>query len=316
MMQLVQFIKICLCILLLAGCASNHNPHPEVTNTFEELYQGKSKALYSTMLPPSSAKEAEARADKAITQGEEDKALYLYVQSLGMDEENPDVFYKIAEIYSKRNNDRLSAAAYSYALKYDPNHTASLEGLGLIQFRHKKMKLAKSFFEKSLEGDYAKWRSMNALGIIADLEGEYVLAQDHYHSALEIVPGSTKVLNNLAYSYYLQGDHQKAIELYNRILSFDTNNSLARANIGLVYVREGMYRGAFNAFKYVLDEAQSYNMIGYLIMIEQEHLSSNPDIAKYRVAEDYFKRAIEASSRYNQQAHDNLDRLNQLISKI
>lgn len=79
----------------------------------------------------------------------------------------------------------------------------------------------------------------------------------------------------------------------------DSQYSSAWLNKGLVYARERNDKAALEFLKHVEDEADAYNDIGYIYMLEGHH----------DIAQDYFERAISTSPSYHELARQNLKRL-------
>ncbi len=250
---------------------------------------------------PDNARQAElamVRADKALRQGELDRALYEYVNVLSWDEDKTDAHYKVGVIHYLKGNLALATRAFQKTLAHAPEHAGATEGLGLVLLREKKPEEAKAHLEKALALDEHRWRAHNGLGVIADLNHDYTAAEQHYQAALRERPDAPMVLTNLGYSKYSAGDLEGAQSQFERALQINPQHEKAWSNLGLLYVRRGRYNKAMDAFTRIMPESRASNSVGYLCMID----------GKYRQAEDYFVEAIKQSPAYYAEAHDNLQK--------
>ena len=147
--------------------------------------------------------------------------------------------------------------------------------------------------------DPSRWRACNGLGLIADKNGDYLHASQYYERALKTKPNKPMLLNNLGYSKYLSGDWQGAMQLFDAVSRIDAKYGPAWLNQGLIYARRGNDTAAIQAFMHVLDEADAYNNLGYIYMMD----------GKTPPAYVYFQKAISLSPTYHRLANENLKQL-------
>lgn len=283
--------------ILLTGCGLKATkPSAE---DFSGFYSTKSRIVHEQEPGPPDVPAAMKRADAARHSGNRDEALYYYVKALELDGTNAAALARIGEIHAEKGNEDLAEVAYRMAVKVAPRNAAALEGLGLIQLQSRKHSEAGQSFTAAVAAESSRWRALNGLGLIADLHGDHGQAAEYFGKALRVEPGNPILLNNLGYSRYLAGDRQGALGYFDAALQADPRYSSAWLNKGLVYARERDDGAALDAFKHVVDEADAYNDLGYIYMMQ-----GNPD-----AAHEYFERAISASPSYHQLAHENLKRL-------
>lgn len=285
---------------LLTGCESTSIPiRPRVT----ELYDDKSALVHEILEMATDSPSAMRRADQFLQQGDKDEALYYYVRALEFDGKNKDALDKIGEIHAEKGNYEPAEAAYQLALKLAPKNAHALEGLGLIQLKTGKQAEARQALASAVNIDPSLWRAYNGLGLIADKDGDYLQASRYYENALKTKPNMPVLMNNLGYSKYLSGDLQGAMALFDAVSRLDGKFDSAWLNQGLIHARLGNDASAIQAFMHVLDEADAYNNLGYIYMVND----------KAPAASEYFQKAISLSPSYHKLANENLKRLHTTV---
>ncbi len=282
---------------LLTGCTSTSIP---VKPRISGLYDDKAALVHEIQEIATDSPSAMNRADRFLQQGNKDEALYYYVRALEFDSKNKDALDKIGEIHAEKGNYEPAEVAYQLALKLEPKNANALEGLGLIQLKNGRQAEAKQSLAAAVNIDASLWRAYNGLGLIADKEGDYAHASQYYENALKAKPNTPMLMNNLGYSKYLSGDLQQAIQLFDAASRLDDKFDSAWLNQGLVHARLGNDTKAIQAFMHVLDEADAYNNLGYIYMVNN----------KTPAAYEYFQKAISLSPTYHRLANENLKRLN------
>ena len=291
-------LALMLCNSLLVACSPNTlqiKPMPIASNLYNDQ-----KALIHDMAenPPDAASNIK-RADGFYQQGNMNDALYYYVKSLELDDKNKEVLERIGQIHVKKGNYDLAEAAYNLALSLDKNNAQALEGLGIIQLNTGKQAEAHQSLRAAVAIDASLWQANNGLGLIADKQGDYSSASQYYEAALKTKPNMPMLLNNLGYSKYLSGNYLAAIQLFDSASKVDAKYESSWLNLGLVYARQGNDTAALEAFMHVLDEADAYNNLGYIDMMND----------KTNAANEYFQKAISLSPSYHILANENLKRL-------
>lgn len=294
--------------MALMGCAST-TPVKESQHSLQELYDGQLGVAHEAGRSDTTADEAISRGDRALEEGDHDKALYEYVKALTINADDSEMsrgdaatLKKIGAIHAEQGNFLMSARAYAISLRLDPRDAEVLEAYGLVLVKQRKFDDAKLSLEAALAVEPGRWQAHNGLGVIADLEGDYAQAVQHYRQALQVNPKSPAVLNNFGYSLYLRGDWDDAMEAFYQSARHDVHPKRVWYNIALIHVRRGRYVDAMRALRQVMDWPESYNTVGYLCMINGD----------YEAASRFLQKAIDQSPSYYVKAHENLERLRQL----
>ena len=281
---------------LLVGCgAESMAIKPRTTG----MYDDKSALVHELQEITTDAPSAMKRADQFLQQGNKDEALYYYVRALEFDDKNKEALEKIGEIHAEKGHYEPAEVAYQLALKLDPKNANALEGLGLLQLNTGRQAEAKQSLMAAVTIKPNLWRARNGLGLIADKNGDYLQASRYYEGALKTKPNMPMLMNNLGYSRYLSGDWRGAMQLFDAVSRLDANYDSAWLNLGLVHARLGNEAAALQAFMHVLDEADAYNNLGYIYMMDD----------KTPPAYQCFEKAISLSPTYHKLANENLKRL-------
>lgn len=290
-------LPLIVAVMTLQGCASS-SPVQHSDAAINELGGENLDLLFATEFPVASKDEALLKATQAYREGELEKTQLYLVRALQFDARDADVLARIGDLHVRQNNGVLAARAFRLALQQQPQHPASLEGIGLLYFKAGNDQEAQKHLEEAIASAPNLWRSYNALGVLADRDMNFGQAQHYYDAALEIQPTADDVLINRGYSKYLNKDyHDAALDLY--AVAKRSNKEKAWRNLGLVYGAQGWYEDALETFLQIDEEPDAYNATGVIAM-------DNGDI---EAAYGFLSEAVRRSPTYFAQAEENLARL-------
>jgi len=301
--QLKQFWLIAIGAIWIQGCTTT-SPVQASDAAVSELSAENLDLLFATEFPVASKEEALMKATLAYRESEFDKAQLYLIRALKFDIGDTDLLAQIGNLHVQQNNSQLAARAFQLALRQEPQHPASLEGLGLLYFGAGNDDKAKEYLELAIASAPNLWRSYNALGVIADRQDNFDLAQFYYDAALEIQPLADVVLINRGYSKYLNMDYEGAARDFYDVTERSNNNKAWR-NLALVYATQGWYEDAIETFLRVEDERDAYNATGTIAM-------ENGDVEE---AYHYLSEAVRLSPTYFAQAEKNLAQLRKQDSR-
>lgn len=306
----VRIAGLALAFMFLSGCmGSNQTTKSRVDDN--ALYEGRATVTFSNLPVAETAKGAIAEGDKQASLTEYDKALFMYLQAMELDDNNTEAMYKIGRIHLQRGGIYKAILAFNSVLEMDPEHVAANEARGVIYLKENVYAEAQTRFMRAVEGDQLRLNetpdapvvdtlspalAYDGLGIIADLRGDHVLAQHYYSTALKVNPRSAITHNNLGYSFYLTKSWRDAERSYKKALKIEPEYAQGWRNLGLLYARQTNYMSAITAFERVMDLAHAYNDVGYICLLE----------GKYKKAEYFFEKAMTLSPTYYEKANDNL----------
>jgi len=228
---------------------------------------------------------------------------------------------------------KLSAEYFKKALKKNPNHSPSMNGLGLTCFSTQKYEEAKLYFSKAIEvdshsmaynnrgmvystlkqyplalADYnesIKRDSLNSLtyynlGCTYDALGKYESAILYYNKALAIHPEYLAALNNRAGDRLLLGHYKEALADLNGSIAKDSFNKSSFNSRGLVQYYLGNYEAALMDFQKALT-CPAYDN-SYVDVFTYNNMGNCYfALSQNNKACEWWKKAIENGYRYEPQ---------------
>ena len=121
--------------------------------------------------------------------------------------------------------------AYRRALREDPNHAASLHGLGVIAQQQRRHEIAADLIGQAIAIDPAVAPYRLSLGNALKALGRVEEAEAAYRQALAIDANDTVALNNLANLLTSLGRSGEAIGLYQRALALKPSDPVVHNNL-------------------------------------------------------------------------------------
>jgi len=306
--MLFKFTFLSLFCLTLSGCAGMkwyQNEQGEYDFFLEDKTGEKIEPTEEEKAKVKGGKEARLKAKAALQQGDTDTALVYFVKALEFDEEDEEALNGIADIHFVRGNNELAILAYRMILADNPENLDAKQGLGLALIKANKYEDARLILLSSLKDNPQRTKIYNGLGVISDLQRYYEEARWFYANGLMIDENSAILMTNLGYSYYLENKWENAEKIYKRVLTSHPKHIQAHLNLALLQARKGELYDSLSSFEQVLSKPQSYNELGYIMMLDK----------KYTMAEQLFQKAISASPSYFDKAHKNLEQLKELQIK-
>jgi len=282
--------------LSITGCGSTTSVQKASTDALSEVPEDSSAEESSNWLVETT-QEAVRQADRALAQGDLERALYLYITALELGDQSADTFYKIGLIHKQQGNSAPAVLAFEKAVDSDPGHAGAWEALGLIMLSDQQESRARECLNMAIGLDPKRWKAYNGLGVIADMHRNKYLALYYYNFAVNIQSRSPVVFNNRGYSHYMAGDFDAAERDFATALQLDPDFSRGWQNLALLEVRRENYEQAFRNLTRIMDAAAAYNDIGYLSMLAGRH----------DTAEKFFRESVRLSPSYNVATHENID---------
>ena len=193
----------------------------------------------------------------------------------------------------------IALKLYNQVLKIQPNHSQSLNNLGVIfqnQMNHEK---AKDCVEKAIaiKPDYAD--AHNNLGIIFEKLGENQKAKECYEKAIEIKPDYANAHNNLGIIFKELKDYQKAKECYEKAIELNPNYANAYNNLSVIFIKLKDFQKAKECFEKVIainpNYTPAYNNLGNIFK----------ELGEYEKAKSCYEKVIEIDPNFYE-AHNNL----------
>jgi len=313
-------VIILLITLFSVGCSTS----PPMQQTQAELhradlYEGRAPITINKNKVPANEQQAISQAQAAHKLQKLDTALYCYIQALEFNPDNADTLYRIGRIHDFRRNNKMAIKAYLEAVALAPDMGVAHGALGVLAMNSRQYQLATVHLNQAVSLDQLRlnntkqkieqlefisldqsspMRAYNALAVVEDLVQRHLTARIYFKLALKQQPRSPLLATNLGYSFYLSGQYNLAERYLKQAIEYSPAFERAWTNLGLVYARKGQYNQALISFEQVMSPAEALNDLGYYLLLER----------KYTQAIELFRRAIDSSSQYFEQANKNLKR--------
>ncbi|MEJ0066362.1 MAG: tetratricopeptide repeat protein [Caulobacteraceae bacterium] len=175
--------------------------------------------------------------------------------------------------------------AYRKVLQQDPNHAASLHGLGAIAHQGGRYERAVELISRAAAIDPAVAPYRSSLGNALKALGRPEEAEAAYRAALLIDAGDPVALNNFGNLLQGMGRSDEAIELYRRALELRPGNPVTHNNLGNALAALGRFSEAAALYERALALRPDYAEAEYnLANLRADEGRLDEAIARYRSA--------------------------------
>jgi tetratricopeptide (TPR) repeat protein len=212
-----------------------------------------------------------------------DESIYYFNLAINLESANFLFHYHLANVYLKkyesiidleRDSSLINKAISSFqkSLKFNPDHVASLLGIGIAHIKSANHKKAITYFDSVIElkpsisdsytykgdcylyldnfleaskcyklaikKDGTNFRAYNNLGLCSYKLLNLPLARDYLNKALKINPNYSYAYSNLS-SVYLTTDIEKSLKYINKAIALDSTQSSFYTNLSQCYMALG-----------------------------------------------------------------------------
>jgi uncharacterized protein (TIGR02466 family) len=148
----------------------------------------------------------------------------------------------------QNNNLQDAQNYYQKVLELNPDHSQTLNNLGVIYQGLGENQKAKEYYKKAIEINPNYTDPHNNLGIIFKALGDTQNAKDCYEKAITINPNFAEVYNSLGIIFMESKEYQKAKEYFKKAISINPNHANANNNLGVIFKNLGEYQKAINPY--------------------------------------------------------------------
>ena len=240
---------------------------------------------------------------------------------------------------------RLAEAdtGYRRILAQNPNHAASLHGLGVIAYQNRRHEIAAELIGRAVAVDPGVAAFQSNLGNALKALGRIGQAEAAYRLALDLDPADSVALNNLGNLLKNEERLVEAIELYRRALRLRPEDPVIHNNLGNAVAAQGKFSEAAALYERALtlrpDYAEAhYNLANLLadqseldaaieryqhaITLRPDHLSARNNLGAVLRRSGQLVEAIACYEQVlvlhpdNAEAHSNLGRVFMLQGRL
>ncbi len=200
-------------------------------------------AIYQDLIAERAAKDiAAARANKAkeyLEQGDAQRAIELYNQSIEKDPKNSHLLYDLALALDRNRDPQGEQQALEKAVELDPAFAAARNQLGFLLLQAGRSAEAEKQFRTAISLDPHFAGAQNNLGVLYGQQGKDPDAERLFQAAIESDPGYPPSYVNLAAALASQSRFGEAESVLKKALQIEPDNPETRAFFSQIEIELG-----------------------------------------------------------------------------
>lgn len=150
-----------------------------------------------------------------------------------------EYYFKIGELFEKKDMSIKAIRYYSEAIKYNSNYVPALLNLGILYFKMKNITQAESYLQKSVSKDPENYKGFFYLGMMEKAEANYKNALKYFEKSLKDKEFKIRSLMERGIIYIFQKKYDEAIfELSRALKNCEEENNI---KMNIRYVLAGCY---------------------------------------------------------------------------
>lgn len=181
--------------------------------------------------------------------GQYSKANQLYTTILGIDPNNSAALHGLGILQGQQGLFNEALANMKNALNYEPNNSALNNNIGEVYRRMGDIRMAENHYTRAINLDAFYPDPYKNLGIIYKNEGKIEDSVYCYKKAIELDPKDPFVYSSLAGVYSSVKDFDKALENYDKSIELNPNFIESIVNKGLVLYETGDFEECEKCFR-------------------------------------------------------------------
>jgi tetratricopeptide (TPR) repeat protein len=188
---------------------------------------------------------------------------------------------------------------YTAVLHSHPGHFDALHGLGLVNYRRRRLDAALALIQAALQADFDRADGFASLGLVFHALKQFERALKSYDEGLRLAPGDTELLNRRGVALLELGRPREALDNFERVLAAAPDHLDALGNRGNALIKLNRPTEALSSYDKALmiapDNAQLLtNRAAALRRLDRPHeavmsarraLVSRPDFAQAKFVE-------------------------------
>ncbi len=207
--------------------------------------------------------------DKLIKENKIDLAIKLAEEEIDKNNENPVLYSMLGELYEQSDFDK-SIEAYKKGLKFFPENSYLLIGIGFVYYNKNLFSEALPYFKLAWFNDPTNIRLITAIGNILRNLKDYSKAEKFYILATTLEKNNVFALFGLADCYRGMNQHSKALEVWLHLAEIEPENKIFLTRIGDAYRMLKEFEKAIAFYEKAINiEYDFYAYLGKALTYEQ-----------------------------------------------
>lgn len=169
-----------------------------------------------------------------LNQGKTKPAFDKFTEAMQYNNENPEIFYKLANANRTIKNYSEAIRQCRRAIELAPEISLYYETLADIYYELQNFIEAKKMYKEAVFIDPKNSRAHTFLGILQSKDKEHESALKSLETAVSLDPDNVNIRYNLALAYEVAGKTDEAKNEYGKVLELDPNHKEANNNIKLL----------------------------------------------------------------------------------
>lgn len=183
-----------------------------------------------------------------LANGMKSDAAYVYNQYIKLEDENPDIFYRLGKIYESMGNRRCEKA-YERAIELKGKNPAYKEALAGWLMKQKRSGEAVALYEEAASLGSKNHEAYWQTGLAAFRKGDYKKAAARIKRALALKKDIPMALMALSASLLRSGQYREAAEVSRRLTAKEPKNEGAWFNLACACSMSGDKAAALGALR-------------------------------------------------------------------
>lgn len=183
-----------------------------------------------------------------LANGMKSDAAYVYNQYIKLEDENPDIFYRLGKIYESMGNRRCEKA-YERAIELKGKNPAYKEALAGWLMKQKRSGEAVALYEEAASLGSKNHEAYWQTGLAAFRKGDYKKAAARIKRALALKKDIPMAMMALSASLLRSGQYREAAEVSRRLTAKEPKNEGAWFNLACACSMSGDKAAALGALR-------------------------------------------------------------------
>lgn len=187
-------------------------------------------------------------------EGERQKALKDYSQSISLNPWHADTYYYSGNIYSVKGDYDRAEEMYEQALLINPYFQHVYDKLGVLYVKKGIIEKAEEMFKEAIRLNPNFQSTLFNLGLFYERQERYDHAIEMLKEVIILNPNYDNGHYNLANVYFKKGMFDKAIKEFQKTLEINPDHASAHKNIGIIYAynKKRYEKAVFHWSRYLL----------------------------------------------------------------